>query len=130
MNKETAWNILDKYFEKMKESVETKLFDIIAHPDAFLCNYPWNAKAEEITEKICDLSLKHDIPLEYNANGLRSDITKYPHFDFFEVVKKKGVKVIVGSDAHHPKLLGDKYFMQCIEEVNKRELNVVDTIFK
>ncbi len=110
MNNKTIYN----YYQNMENAIKSGLFDYIAHPDLFLFKYNGNdvsifdKDCEIVTRKICELSLKYDIPLEMNVNGIRfatdmNDINKwrYPNIKFWNIASEyKNLKVVIGLDAH------------------------------
>ena len=101
---DTANEDLDEYYQMTKEACESGLFSWIAHPDLWCGSYGvWDNKAKELTQKIIDLSIKHDIPLAFNANGLatKRDDLHYPCKPFWEMVSKSKAKVLIEADSHY-----------------------------
>lgn len=100
---------LESFVKVIEKALETNLFRILAHPDIFMVSY---GKQDEFSLKMCqriiDACKKHDVLIELNANGLRSEAhNKYPNREFFELVKKNNMPVIIGSDCHNPSELED-----------------------
>ena len=101
---DTTEENLDEYFTMMSDACDSHLFSWIAHPDLWCGSYgKWDQKAIDLTQRIIDLSLKHDIPLGFNANGLASkrDDLHYPCKQFWEMVSKTKVKVLIEADSHY-----------------------------
>jgi len=138
------YNNLDYYYQNMEEAVKTGLYDYLAHPDLFYFDYKdkngnhtFDDKCIDITHKICKLALKYDLPLEINCNGLHFSSDKeniknfrYPVYDFWNIAKDyKGLKIILGVDAHNPNLLGGEWILKAKEfckELNIKYLEKLD----
>lgn len=99
------------YAEHLVASMESGLFDFIAHPDCFGNFYrKWDANAIACSKYIAGAAEYFKIPLEINAYGLRKNKIKvaskyrnvYPLDKFWEIVSQYDVKVIINSDAHSP----------------------------
>ena len=66
------------------------------------------------------------MPLEYNANGLRRGTSilggveryQYPLKQLWDMVEGTETKVMVGSDAHNPKLLYDDCMKQALDTIS------------
>ena len=102
---------LERYTTSLIDGMATSLFKYVAHPDLFM-KYAkkWNEHLIDITNRICDASLKYNIPLEINLAccfdrvpniGIK-EVFKYPYIDFWKIVEAKKCKVIIGVDAHKP----------------------------
>lgn len=110
VNNSAALNI---YVTMIEQALDTGYFDILAHPDLFLCGYPkWDKQLEIALRRICKACIKNNVILECNTNGYskgEKDFNgfidyKYPNKHFFQIVSEyKELKVIVSSDAHDPK---------------------------
>lgn len=118
---------LMKYCDLIEKGCEKGLIDCIAHPDVCMWSYPRiNDAVIEAANRLADISLKHDIPLEANCgsgvkkgkkeyeDGLRYG---YPVKEFFEVFKEKGCKVIIGLDIHNPDLFSTDEYINRVKEV-------------
>ena len=103
---------LSCYVKMIEKALSTGYFDILAHPDIFLCGYPkWDYQLENAIRRICKACLDNHVILECNTNGYtkgEKDFKEfsdymYPNKHFFEIVSEyKDLKVIVSSDAHRP----------------------------
>ena len=87
-------------------------------------SYPtFDEHAKAASLKIIDAAIMYNIPLEINANGIRKgtrDLPEgkrylYPRLEFWQLVKEKGAKVIVSSDAHDPEKLWDDDVLRAYE---------------
>lgn len=100
------------YAGQIKEALEEGLADIVAHPDLFMFGRgEWNESCELAANMICDAALAADAVLEVNLGGIkygrrtlgRETRIPYPYRRFWEIVEKKGNKVVYGLDVHDPK---------------------------
>ncbi len=127
------------YAKNIEEAVSTGLFDIIAHPDLmFLSEFSWDKNCDKAVSIILSAAEKYDIPLEFNANGLRrgkSDFPDgrrypYPHERFWNELKGSNQRVIIGSDCHIPDLVYDNECIKSLEICTDLGLNVIENIFE
>lgn len=123
-----------EYAQALCEGMETHLFDIVAHPDIiFKSNFAWDRNSEKACELIFQCAEKHHIPLEYNANGLRRGLQKfpdgirypYPHEAFWKRIKGSDLPVIIGSDAHIPEQIRDSAVLLAEEITANYHLNII-----
>lgn len=123
------------YKNDLLRAMDTNLFSYIAHPDLFMVGkVRFDSVCQNITQEICQKALEKDIPLEINAGGIRKGLRKvagemlypYPNAHFFDIVGKKGCKVILGIDAHSPDDFNDQTYMLLNKFAKKHHLNVVD----
>jgi len=127
-------NQIDQYATYLEDAIKSGHFDIMAHPDLYLNSYKeFDKYAEDVARRICTLAKKHNIILEYNANGYRRGgkntengfEPNYPRKEFWEIVKEYGCRTILGSDAHQPELLYNHTVKQAEEDYLKMGLNDV-----
>jgi histidinol-phosphatase (PHP family) len=125
------------YVDRLEYACAHGLCDYIAHPDVCLWSYPvMDGSVKEAAERIADLSLKYDMPLELNTgsgvhNGRRQYQDKerypYPTRAFFEVFAEKKCPVIIGLDVHDPKLfLNDTDLNRALSVVEGLDLNFLE----
>lgn len=125
------------YANAVCEAIETKLFAFVAHPDLmFINNLAWDDNCEKACDIIIDCAEKNNTILEFNANGLRrqkqlySDGERYPypHKAFWEKVRGRNIRVLIGSDCHIPEQINDEYVSFARKLAKNLKLNVVDSI--
>ncbi len=123
------------YATYLEDAMASGHFDILAHPDLYMNNYQdFDKNAEIVAHRICKSALKHDIILEYNANGYRRGgkntekgfFPNYPRREFWEIVKEYGCKTILGSDAHSPEFLYNHTVKEAEETYLNLGLNIVE----
>lgn len=94
----TDLNAFDTYINEVEQGLNSFNFICLAHPDLFHYTGP-DSEYLPRAEKICELALKHDVPLELNLLGLRSG-RNYPDERFWKLAAEKGNRVVIGVDAH------------------------------
>ncbi|MCS7105733.1 MAG: histidinol-phosphatase [Candidatus Aenigmarchaeota archaeon] len=105
------------YFDRVIETLESNLFDILAHPDYIRKNVikffgkelPFE-KYRNLVDKVIETLIANDIGIEINTSGFFHGTNDFfPSHEFLKLCLDSGVKVvIVGSDAHKPERVGDK----------------------
>lgn len=114
------------YAKTIEKALKTGYFSFVAHPDLYLFGYPtFDQHAERAAEIICKAAKNANIPLEYNAGGLRKPTPGYPNKAFWAVAKRYNNDVIIGADAHAPHELCDAPMQQAIHEAQHLGLNIV-----
>ncbi len=119
---------LELYAQSIETAVARGIPDIIAHPDIYLRNsgkgesdYHLTSKEKEVAERICEICVDNNIPLEINMgeiirNGRRirnatqeqiREMIKTPSREFWEIAAEKGCRVLFGKDAHHPNQISE-----------------------
>jgi len=96
---------LNEYVSQVCEAMRTGAFTCVAHPDVI--NYTReDAASEKAFRTICECAKETGTLLEINLLGIRTQ-RKYPRNDFWRIAGEVGSKVILGSDAHTAKDVGD-----------------------
>ncbi len=105
---------LSMYVDRLEYACEHALCDYIAHPDVCLYSYPYTDESvKKIAERIADISLKYNMPLELNTgSGVHNGMKNYPDGMryayptriFFETFAEKKCPIIIGLDVHNPEL--------------------------
>lgn len=105
------WDIVrlyEKYFTAVQACAESKIFDVIGHPD-LIKKFGYKPKTD-----ITDLYLatakvfkENDVCIEVNTSGLRYPCREiYPSKQFLKICCEEGVQITLGSDAHTPENIG------------------------
>ena len=96
------------YFELLRASAESKLYDIIAHPD--LVKKFGNRATADMTveiEETARVFKKAGVAVEINTSGRRKTVGEmYPALRDLAIYCKAGVPLTFGSDAHKPEEVG------------------------
>ncbi len=113
------------YARNIEEALATGLFDYLAHPDLYLYeNLEFDEDARRVADMICDSCIKYNIPMEINCNGKG----RYPRPDFYEYIKNKPVKFIIGVDSHDPERLSGEHIKNSIDLAKRLNLKLVERI--
>lgn len=101
------------YFEHLAQSAESGLFDALGHPDLIKIVEPAEWRPERIAEEI-DQSLDRialtGVAMELNTSGLHKNIGEvFPSQSILAGMKRRGIPVVVGADAHIPERVADGY---------------------
>lgn len=105
---------LKNYIRQSIELMETGLLDYYTHPDIIgVAVGAWTNELESGFDELIQCAVSLDIPLEINAYGIRKGLIEtpdgqrhgYPWRRFWELAAKRGVKVVIGADAHSPESL-------------------------
>ncbi|MCX7882290.1 MAG: PHP domain-containing protein [Brevinematales bacterium] len=121
--------IYQLYLHEVKRMIETTDIDAVAHldfPRRYLSSYhiPW-----DIVDEILSLIVEKDIALEINTSLWRKQLPfSMPDLEILKrYANKKGKKVILGSDAHHPEDVGEGILRAFLLA---QELNLVPGYYK
>lgn len=127
------------YALAVSEALETGFFAFVAHPDLMFINeLAWDKNCDKACEIILLAAEKYNVPLEFNANGLRRGESlypdgkryPYPHFRFWERLRGSRQKVIIGSDSHIPEQIYDESMLRSEQLCADLNLNVIKSIFE
>lgn len=128
---------LEQYVQGLEHGIASGLFLFIAHPDLFLAGIQTLEKKHiDVITRICIQASKYNVPLEFNANGIRrgyfefEDGTRfmYPDLRFWEIVKLHNVDVVISSDAHTVEHVLDDAVNAAFEYCNRLGLNVISDV--
>ena len=110
---------LTEYTDCVVMGIESGLFTYVAHPDLF--NYTGSDTQfyQQQALRICNASLKHNVPLEINLLGIRSKRT-YPADAFWAVAGRVGCPVTFGFDSHRPEDAYDEASIAVAEDMVAR----------
>ena len=120
------------YTDYIIDSIESKLFAFIAHPDLFGNFYlKWDKETISCSRAILEAAAGAQVPLEINGYGYRKEMIltndgfrkRYPLDNFWELAENYEISVIINSDAHKPEDI-DK-FGDAFDLVEKHALKVI-----
>lgn len=92
--------VLAEYTDRVVKCIENGQFLYVAHPDLPLFNGD-NDFYRKHALRICEASLRRNVPLEINLGGFRGG-RRYPSPEFWKVAGEVGAPAIFGIDAHRP----------------------------
>jgi histidinol-phosphatase (PHP family) len=104
-------SVYKEYFELLRKSARTLLFDIIGHCDLVkkFGNRPEHELLEDL-ENTAKVFKECGVAVEINTSGLRKPVNEiYPSCEILKVYKKYEVPIVFGSDAHTPDDVGKDF---------------------
>jgi histidinol-phosphatase (PHP family) len=125
------------YAEYLMDAMDTGYFDIMAHPDLYMCGYKdFDKDAARVAHMIAKKAEETNTILEYNGNGFNRGVSltpqgyklPYPRNEFWEIVKEYNVRTMLNSDCHTPGNMYDDAIMEAEEEYEKLGLKRVHFI--
>lgn len=99
------------YATQIEAGMASGLVSYLAHPDYFMLGRrDFNESCVEASKKICEASLRYQVPLEINLKGLTKTpgyyedgkVSAYPYRRFWEIASSYGCEAVYGFDAHSP----------------------------
>lgn len=104
------------YYELLRQSAKSQLFDIMAHVD--LVKKFGHRPTEDMTDEVrhtAEVFKECGVAAEINTSGIRKTVGEiYPAFECMKIYAEVGVPLTFGSDAHDPQDVG-KDFDQAID---------------
>jgi histidinol-phosphatase (PHP family) len=103
-NKKEVDLVYKEYFELLRKSARTSLFDIIGHCDLVkkFGHRPNTGLLKELNDT-AQVFKEYDVAVEVNTSGLRKPVKEiYPSLEILSLYQKYGVPIVFGSDAHAP----------------------------
>jgi len=93
-----------RYFTLLREAVQSKMFDAIAHPDVIkVFGHRPSYSLREDYHELAGALAENGVCLEVSTAGWRKPVNElYPHIDLLKVCIERGVNVTLASDAHEP----------------------------
>lgn len=100
-----------KYFKLFGEAAQSRLFDIMAHPDVVkVFGYRPSYSMIEEYERCAEILAKVDVCFEINTAGLRLPAGEiYPAREFLKALAQAGIPSMISSDAHRPEDVGEGF---------------------
>lgn len=98
----------EAYFEAIRRSARSGLFDIIGHCD-LVKKFGHRPKKDmtEILRETMKVIAENDLCVEINTSGLRKPVKEiYPSEDILALAKEFKIPLTLGSDAHSPEDVG------------------------
>ncbi len=105
--------IFEQYFDAVRMSAESRLFDIIGH-----CDLPkkfGHRPSKDLRERIramLEAIKKNDLCIEINTSGLRKPVKEiYPGEEILTIARELNIPLTIGSDAHSPEDVGRDFVL-------------------
>lgn len=100
------------YYELIAQSAQAGMFQVLGHIDAMKGYYPAfdSIEAAEAIDSALKTIAEHKIAIEVNTSGSTKDVGGwYPSDAILERAHFFGVDITFGSDAHHPRRIGEDW---------------------
>ncbi len=118
------------YFDAVRRSAVSGLFDIIAHFD--LVKKFGHRPTKDVTDSLVE-ALKaikaNDLCIEINTSGLRKPVKEvYPSLQILRKIKEMRIPLTLGSDAHDPQDVGYAFeaAVELIEEFGNGRISIFE----
>ncbi|MBI3787619.1 MAG: histidinol-phosphatase, partial [Ignavibacteriales bacterium] len=99
------------YFDAIKASAESGMFDIIGHCDLIKkFDFRSSKVIDDAIRAALEAIKKHDMCIEINTSGLRKpEKETYPSEKILKIAKELQIPLTLGSDAHKPQDVGKDF---------------------
>ncbi len=103
--------VYEQYYDHIKRSAASKLFDIIGHCDLVKkFGHRPSKNMEEILREVFKVVKSVDIAVEINTSGLRKPVKEvYPSEQILKILHEYRIPLALGSDAHSPNDVGKDF---------------------
>ncbi len=121
-----TYDLYEAYYENVRAAALSGRFDVLGHPDLIKIFRRFPEK--DITgmlEASADAVAESGAVVDVNAAGLRKPVGEiYPSRDFLEMFHRRGVPIILSSDAHAPEEVAAGYdrSLELVRDVGYREV--------
>jgi histidinol-phosphatase (PHP family) len=121
-----TYDLYEAYYENVRNAALSGRFDVLGHPDLIKIfrRYP-ERDITNVLDETADAVAESGIVVDVNAAGLRKPIGEvYPSRDFLEMFHRRGVPIILSSDAHAPNEVAAGYdkSLELVRDVGYREV--------
>ena len=121
-----TYELYKAYYENVRKAALSGRFDVLGHPDLIKIfrHFP-NGDITNMLEETADAVAESGTVVDVNAAGLRKPIGEiYPSREFLEMFHRRGVPIILSSDAHAPEQVAAGYYesLKIVHDVGYREV--------
>jgi histidinol-phosphatase (PHP family) len=121
-----TYDLYEAYYENVRKAALSGRFDVLGHPDLIKIfrRFP-DTDITNMLEETADAVAESGIVVDVNAAGLRKPIGEiYPSRGFLEMFHRRGVPIILSSDAHAPEEVAAGYdkSLELVHDVGYREV--------
>jgi histidinol-phosphatase (PHP family) len=121
-----TYELYEAYYENVRKAALSGRFDVLGHPDLIkIFRYFPDRDITPMLEETADAVAESGIVVDVNAAGLRKPIGEiYPSRDFLEMFHRRGVPIVLSSDAHAPGEVAAGYekSLELVHDVGYREV--------
>jgi histidinol-phosphatase (PHP family) len=123
-----TYDLYEAYYKNVREAALSGRFEILGHPDLIKIfrHFP-DRDITPMLEETADAVAESGIVVDVNAAGLRKPIAEiYPSRQLLEMFHRRGVPIILSSDAHAPDqvALGYDKSLKLVHDVGYREVAI------
>ena len=121
-----TYRLYEEYYANVREAALCGRFDVLGHPDLIKIfrRFP-QRDITEMLEETAEAVAESGIVVDVNAAGLRKPVGEiYPSRKLLEMFHRRGVPIILSSDAHAPDQVGMGYdrSLPLVRDVGYREV--------
>ena len=121
-----AYELYERYYANVREAALSGRFEVLGHPDLIKIfrHFP-DRDITPMLEETADAVAESGIVVDVNAAGLRKPVGEvYPSRQLLEMFHRRGVPIVLSSDAHAPDqvALGYGRSLKLVHEVGYREV--------
>jgi histidinol-phosphatase (PHP family) len=121
-----TYDLYEAYYENVRAAALSGRFDVLGHPDLIKIfrHFP-QRDITSMLEETADAVAESGIVVDVNAAGLRKPVGEiYPSRGFLEMFHRRGVPIILSSDAHAPEQVAAGYeeSLKLVRDVGYREV--------
>jgi histidinol-phosphatase (PHP family) len=120
------YDLYEAYFENVRKAALSGRFEVIGHPDLIkIFNCRPDRDITPMLEETADAIAESGVVVDVNAAGLRKPVGEiYPSRRFLEMFFRRGVPIVLSSDAHAPDEVAAGYdkSLALVREVGYREV--------
>ena len=121
-----TYELYAAYYRNVREAALSRRFEVIGHPDLIKIfrRYP-DRDITPLLEETADAVAESGVVVDVNAAGLRKPVGEiYPSRKFLEMFHRRGVPIILSSDAHAPGEVAAGYdrSLKLVHDVGYREV--------
>ena len=121
-----TYDLYDAYYANLREAALSGRFEVLGHPDLIKIfrRYP-DRDITGMLEETADAVAESGVVVDVNSAGLRKPVGEiYPSRKLLEMFYRRGVPIVLSSDAHAPDQVGMGYeeSLPLVHDVGYREV--------
>ena len=121
-----TYDLYEAYYSNVRKAALSGRFEVLGHPDLIKIfrRFP-DRDITPILEETADAVAESGVVVDVNAAGLRKPVGEiYPARDFLAMFHRRGVPIILSSDAHAPDQVAMGYdkSLKLVHNVGYREV--------
>lgn len=119
-----------QYFEAVKKSAESGLFDVVGHCDLIKkFGHRPTKDLDDVVRETMKVIRNHGLCVEINTSGLRKPVKEmYPSESILKMIRELQIPLTLGSDAHSPTDVGRDFekAVALVEEYGRGQIAVFE----